>query len=223
MESAWRAAVAQRPAPALALRGRVIRRQAAAVAVRPRSQWTINNHSHIHNRRLPSRRLPPSTATAPGAPQPPPQPTDGGAPSSPPPYADWVTLEDGLAAERLAAKRMLDDDEYLLDEAMKTIPTPSPWWEVLELSATAGAVGGGVAAVLMGEATLAVLVAALPLVGPGRDCSPCHRHAFEPSCARFLSYHKHPMTWQQYMSGLILWSLPPLAAAAMTRRGASPL
>jgi hypothetical protein len=29
----------------------------------------------------------------------------------------------------------------------------------------------------------------------GRDCSPRHRHAFEPSCARFLSYHQHLMTW----------------------------
>jgi len=40
---------------------------------------------------------------------------------------------------------------------------------VLELSATAGAVGGGIAAVLMSEATLALLVATLPLARPGTD------------------------------------------------------
>lgn len=85
----------------------------------------------------------------------------------PPPYADWWTRADAAAAQRVGSEREADDDEYVLREAMRSLPTASPWWEVLELTATFGAAGGGLAALLMQEATVAVLVAALPLVAAG--------------------------------------------------------
>ena len=97
----------------------------------------------------------------------------------PPPYADWWTRADAAAAATsrvdasegravLDAMYDADDDEYSLRDAMmRSVPTASPWWEVLELAATFGAAGGGVAALLAQEATFAVLVAALPLVAAG--------------------------------------------------------
>ena len=71
---------------------------------------------------------------------------------------------------RVAAEKDFDCDEYELEQAMRSLApadAASPWWEVIELAATFGAAGGGIAAVLMQEAAVAALVAALPLVAAG--------------------------------------------------------
>ena len=91
---------------------------------------------------------------------------NGGVPS----YADWWTRADAVAAARVAAEKDFDCDEYELEQAMRSLApadAASPWWEVIELAATFGAAGGGIAAVLMQEAAVAALVAALPLVAAG--------------------------------------------------------
>ena len=77
---------------------------------------------------------------------------------------------DAVAAARVAAEKDFDCDEYELEQAMRSLApadAASPWWEVIELAATFGAAGGGIAAVLMQEAAVAALVAALPLVAAG--------------------------------------------------------
>ena len=73
---------------------------------------------------------------------------NGGVPS----YADWWTRADAVAAARVAAEKDFDCDEYELEQAMRSLApadAASPWWEVIELAATFGAAGGGIAAVLM--------------------------------------------------------------------------
>ena len=69
-----------------------------------------------------------------------------------PSYADWWTRADAVAAARVAAEKDYDEDEYELAQAMRSLSpadAASPWWEVIELAATFGAAGGGIAAVLM--------------------------------------------------------------------------
>ena len=99
---------------------------------------------------------------------------DSGDPSdsAPPPpagaYAGWWTRADAAAALAVAAERDGDDDAVRLEDASRALSPPAaPWLEMLELSATFGAAGGGLAALLLQETALVALVAALPLVAYG--------------------------------------------------------
>ena len=91
--------------------------------------------------------------------------------SAPPPagaYAGWWTRADAAAALAVAAERDGDDDAVRLEDASRALSPPAaPWLELLELSATFGAAGGGLAALLLQETALVALVAALPLVAYG--------------------------------------------------------
>ena len=91
--------------------------------------------------------------------------------SAPPPagaYAGWWTRADAAAALAVAAERDGDDDAVRLEDASRALSPPAaPWLELLELSATFGAAGGGLAAILLQETALVALVAALPLVAYG--------------------------------------------------------
>ena len=91
--------------------------------------------------------------------------------SAPPPagaYAGWWTRADAAAALAAAAARDGDDDAVRLEDASRALSPPAaPWLELLELSATFGAAGGGLAAILLQETALVALVAALPLVAYG--------------------------------------------------------
>ena len=99
---------------------------------------------------------------------------DSGDPSdsAPPPpagaYAGWWTRADAAAALAVAAERDGDDDAVRLEDASRALSPPAaPWLEMLELSATFGAAGGGLAALLLQETALVALIAALPLVAYG--------------------------------------------------------
>ena len=96
---------------------------------------------------------------------------DSGDSAPPPPagaYAGWWTRADAAAALAVAVERDGDDDALRLEDASRSLSPPAaPWLEMLELSATFGAAGGGLAAILLQETALVVLVAALPLVAYG--------------------------------------------------------
>lgn len=99
---------------------------------------------------------------------------DSGDPSdsAPPPpagaYAGWWTRADAAAALAVAAERDGDDDAVRLEDASRALSPPAaPWLEMLELSATFGAAGGALAALLLQETALVALIAALPLVAYG--------------------------------------------------------
>ena len=99
---------------------------------------------------------------------------DSGDPSdsAPPPpagaYAGWWTRADAAAALAVATERDGDDDAVRLEDASRALSPPAaPWLEMLELSATFGAAGGALAALLLQETALVALIAALPLVAYG--------------------------------------------------------
>lgn len=92
-------------------------------------------------------------------------------PTSPPPagaYAGWWTRADAAAAFAVAADRDGDDDAVRLEDATRQlVPPAAPWLEYLELTATFGAAGGGLAAIFLQETALVTLITALPLIAWG--------------------------------------------------------
>ena len=117
---------------------------------------------------------------------------NGGVPS----YADWWTRADAVAAARVAAEKDFDCDEYELEQAMRSLApadAASPWWEVIELAATFGAAGGGIAAVLMQEA-------AAPESGGARGDHPRGVILGKPHGRQLWAhrYHGHPL--QQFQA-----------------------
>ena len=79
-----------------------------------------------------------------------------------------VDRADAAAALAVAAERDGDDDAVRLEDASRALSPPAaPWLGMLELSATFGAAGEGLAALLLQETALVALIAALPLVAYG--------------------------------------------------------
>ena len=84
--------------------------------------------------------------------------------ASPPSSSDDARAS-SLVASFGPAEMTFDDDEYRMASAERVLDAPgSPHWEILELAATFGAAGGGVAALALDATSLAALPAALPFV-----------------------------------------------------------